>query len=92
MLFAMVINRLSDLWEWSSSRAQECGVLEGLDARAAAFAVECISSVIDRNATGQGLKWGDDWGWVLEMYGEPQLREIVAASTEASKRPKKRGR
>jgi len=28
------------------------------------------------------LSWGDDWGWVLEMYGPEQMREIAAESAK----------
>ena len=40
---------------------------------------ESAAGVIWRHARGQGLKLGDDWSWVIELYGPEQFREIVAA-------------
>ena len=42
-----------------------------------------IASVIARHAMGQGLAYGDDWGWVVELYDAAAVREICEAADEA---------
>lgn len=46
---------------------------------------EDIASVVVRNAFGQGLKYGDDWGWILEMYGPEECRKIAKESILAAR-------
>jgi hypothetical protein len=76
----MVINNLAQLCNWVQDQAAE--VLAEYDPRLATHAVEDIASVIARHARGQQVSWGDDWGWVLEMYGPAQMREIVSESAK----------
>ena len=76
----MVISNLAQLCNWVQEQA--AGLLAEHDPRLAMHAVEDIASVIARNANGQQLSWGDDWGWVLEMYGPEEMREIVVESAK----------
>ncbi len=76
----MVVRNLAHLCNWVQAQAAE--VLAEYDPRLAMHAVEDIASVISRNAHGQQLSWGDDWGWVLEMYGTEQMREIAIESAK----------
>ncbi len=76
----MIIHNLTELCQWVEQRAAD--VLADYDPRLAAYAVEDIASVIHRNAHGQQLSWGDDWGWVLEMYGTEQMKAIAIESAK----------
>ena len=76
----MVVNNLAQLCKWVQEHGAD--VLAKYDSHVAIHAVEDIASVISRHAHGQQLSWGDDWGWVLEMYGPEQMREIAAESAK----------
>ena len=76
----MVIENLAQLCNWVQEQAAE--LLADYDPQLATYAVEDIASVIHRNAHGQQLSWGDDWGWVLELYGPEQMREIAVESAK----------
>jgi len=78
----MIIETARDLRAWCIEQA--AAAVAGLDAAAADHAIQCIQSVVWRNAIGQGLRLGDDWGWVLSMYGPDQFREIVEAAAESA--------
>jgi hypothetical protein len=86
----MIIETSAQLREWIGRNAADQAA--GLDPAAAAHAMDCVQSVIWRHARGQGLRLGDDWGWVLEMYGPGQFREIVAAAAESAAADRKRRR
>lgn len=79
----MIIKTARELDAWSRERLGDCELAAGLDHEAAAHAVQAISSVVWRNAIGQGLRFGQDWGWLLETYDAAGIREIVQASIEA---------
>ena len=87
---AMIIETSAQLHDWVCRNA--AGQAAGLDAAAAAHAMDCVQSVIWRHARGQGLRLGDDWGWVLELYGPDQFREIVAAAAESAAADRSRRR
>ena len=76
----MIIENLARLCDWSAAQATACGALDSLPQDAAGHAVECIAGVIWRHALGQGLRPGDDWGWILEMYDPARIREIATES------------
>ena len=78
----MIINTADELNAWCREKAAP--QLAELDAAAAAHAVECIASVVWRNAIGQGLRLGEDWGWILDLYGPDELGEIVAAAADSA--------
>lgn len=86
----MIIETSSDLHAWC--REQAAAALAGLDPQAAAHAVDCVQSVIWRHGIGQGLRLGDDWGWILELYGLEQFREIVQAAAESAAADRSRRR
>lgn len=88
--FSMIIDTSAQLREWIGRNA--AGQAAGLDAAAAAHAMECVQSVIWRHAIGQGLRLGDDWGWILEMYGPDQFREIIEAAADSASADRKRRR
>ena len=90
MLTCMKIETSTQLHDWC--RRQATPQLAGLEAAAADHAVECISSVIWRHAHGQGLGLGDDWAWVLELYGPAQFREIIEAAKESAAADRSRRR
>ena len=79
----MRINTLADLVRWVDSQE--------FSAADRATAGEDIAGVIHRHAFGQGLVWGDDWGWILEMYGRAELDRIAEESARAHA-PKRRRR
>ena len=83
----MKIDTLAQLVNWAAAQAAD--IVQGLPPAQAGKAVEDIAGVIWRHGFGQGLRPGDDWGWILAQYEPPRLREIVAASTEP---PSRRGR
>jgi hypothetical protein len=68
----MIIENLAKLCDWATAAAREFGV----DPACA----EAAAGAIWRHAHGQGLRAGDDWGWILEQYGREQFREIAAAA------------
>jgi hypothetical protein len=74
----MIINTAKELHD-ECRRLAESHIRE-LGEAAAAHAVECIASVIWRNAFGQGLKLGDDWGWILDVYDAAAVADIVQAA------------
>jgi len=76
----MVIANLADLCRWVQDTPRD--VLAGYEPDLASRAVEDIAGVIHRHAHGQQLSWGDDWGWVLELYGPDQIREIATESVK----------
>lgn len=86
----MIIKTAADLHAWC--REQAAAAVSGLDAAAADHAMHCVQSVIWRHAIGQGLRLGDDWGWVLSMYGDAQFREIVQAAAESAAADRSRRR
>ncbi len=71
----MNIETLAKLCDWAAAAA----IAAGLDP---VFS-EPIAAVIWRHAHGQGLKAGDDWGWILEQYGPESLRAIAEAAQAA---------
>jgi hypothetical protein len=71
----MIIETLAKLCDWAAGAAAAAGI----DPACA----EAAAGVIWRHAHGQGLRAGDDWGWILEQYGPEQLREIAAAAADA---------
>jgi hypothetical protein len=73
----MIIENLAKLCDWATAAAREFGV----DPRCA----EAAAGVIWRHAHGQGLRAGDDWGWILAQYGAEQFREIEAAAAAAAR-------
>ena len=73
----MIIENLAKLCDW----VEAAGCAPGC--------VEAAAGVIWRHAHGQGLRAGDDWGWILAQYDAPRLREIEAASQEPP--PSRRG-
>jgi len=75
----MRINNLRQLCDWAQDHA--AASLAGLPAAQAATAVEDIAGVIWRHAFGQGLRPGDDWGWILDQYDAGRIAAIVAEST-----------
>jgi hypothetical protein len=83
----MKIDTLAQLVNWAAAQAAD--IVQGLPPAQAGKAVEDIAGVIWRHAFGQGLRPGDDWGWILAQYDSQRLREIVAASAEP---PNRRGR
>jgi hypothetical protein len=83
----MKIDTLAQLVNWAAAQAADS--VQGLPPAQAGKAVEDIAGVIWRHGFGQGLRPGDDWGWILAQYDSQRLREIVAASTEP---PSRRGR
>jgi hypothetical protein len=86
----MIVENVGQLNHWC--RTQAAGELAQLDAAAADHAVACIASVVWRNGIGQGLRLGDDWAWILEMYGLDQFREIIQAAAESAAADRKRRR
>lgn len=86
----MIIETALQLDRWC--REQAADQLGQLDGPAGEHAAMCIASVIWRHAHGQGLRLGDDWGWVLEMYGPDQFREIVQAAAESAAADRRRRR
>ena len=78
----MIIENLARLTDWAAAQAAASGALDGLSRPQASAAVEALAGTVWRHAIGQGLRPGDDWGWVLEMYGPDRVAEIVAAATE----------
>lgn len=78
----MIIETARDLRAWCIEQAAPA--VQGLDAAAADHALQCVQSVVWRHAIGQGLRLGDDWGIVLELYGPDQFREIVASAAESA--------
>lgn len=86
----MVINTAAELNVWSREKA--AAQLAELDASAATHAVECIASVVWRNAIGQGLRLGDDWGWILDLYGPDEVAAIVQAAAESAAADRSRRR
>ena len=78
----MVINDARELLEWCQAQAEATDALQGLDDSQAHTAVEDVCSVVWRHAHGQGMRVGEDWGWVLEMYDSNRIAEIVQASVE----------
>ena len=87
---AMIIETAAQLDHWCERQAD--GLLSALDPAAADHAVQCISSVIWRHAIGQGLRLGDDWAWILKMYGLDQFREIIDAAAESAAADRSRRR
>ena len=81
----MKIENLAILCEWAAGAAAAAGVDP-------AYAEE-VAAVVWRHAHGQGLRAGDDWSLVLDMYGVEQLREIAeaAADARAADRSRRRG-
>jgi hypothetical protein len=75
-----IISSLPELFDWACSQAAPHTV--GQPPAAAAAAAEDIAGVIWRHAMGQGLKPGDDWGWILDQYDSAAVAKIVAASIE----------
>jgi hypothetical protein len=73
----MIIENLAKLCDWAAAAAREFGV----DPSCA----EAAAGVIWRHAHGQGLRAGDDWGWILAQYGAEQFREIEAAAASAAR-------
>jgi hypothetical protein len=86
----MIIETSAQLHDWCLRHATS--ELSGLNAAAAEHAGQCISSVIWRHAIGQGLRLGDDWTWILEMYGPDQFREIIEAAAESAAADRSRRR
>lgn len=86
----MIIETARDLHAWCLESA--AAALSGLDPADAEHAAQCIESVVWRHAIGQGLRLGDDWGWVLSMYGDAQFREIVQAAAESAAADRSRRR
>lgn len=87
----MIIKTAAELNDWC--RCQAAAQIRELDAVAADHAVQCVASVVWRNAIGQGLRLGDDWSWVLELYDAPAIDEIVqAAAGSAAADRRRRGR
>lgn len=84
----MIIENVGQLNQWC--RAQAAGQLGKLDASAADHAVACIASVVWRHGIGQGLRLGDDWGWVLSMYGAAEILEITQAAADSAAADRKR--
>lgn len=78
----MIIETLARLTDWAAAQAAESGALAGMNRHQASAAVEAIAGTIWRHAIGQGLRPGDDWGWILEMYGPDRMAEIVRAAQE----------
>lgn len=78
----MIIENLAKLTEWAAAQAAASGALDGFDRRTAAAAVEALGGVIWRHGIGQGLRPGDDWSWLLELYGPDRIGEIIAAAGE----------
>jgi hypothetical protein len=78
----MIIKTTRQLHDWVCRQAS--GEVEDLPPEAAEHATHCILSVIWRHAVGQGLRLGDDWGWLLELYGPEQFRGIVSAAAESA--------
>lgn len=72
----MKVESLRQLVEWADREAAAAGIDR------TPKTAEHIASVIWRHAHGQGLSVGDDWSWVLEMYGPDQMRKIDKASRE----------
>jgi hypothetical protein len=73
----MIIENLAKLCDWVEAAGCEPDC------------VEAAAGVIWRHAHGQGLRAGDDWGWILAQYDAPRLRELEAASREPP--PSRRG-
>jgi hypothetical protein len=88
----MIIETARELDAWTREALTTSGAASGLDDAAVAHAVQAISSVVWRHAIGQGLRLGDDWGWVLDLYDAARLREIVQASIEAERETASRRR
>ena len=88
----MIIETARELDAWSRDALAESGAAAGLDSAAAANAVQAISSVVWRHAIGQGLRLGDDWGWVFAMYDSAAVREIVQVAGEAQRETESRRR
>lgn len=84
----MIIKNVGQLSEWC--RTQAAGQLGKLEATAADHAVACITSVVWRHGIGQGLRLGDDWAWVLSMYGDAEILEIVQAAADSAAADRKR--
>jgi hypothetical protein len=80
----MTIKTLAKLCDWAAAQAAAAGV----DPSCA----EAAAGVIWRHAHGQGLRAGDDWGWILAQYGAEQFREIEAAAAAAARDDKDRRR
>jgi hypothetical protein len=64
----MIINTLAQLTDVCAEATEAAGCDP-------VFAT-AVASVIARHAMGQGLKYCDDWGWILEMYDPERIREI----------------
>jgi hypothetical protein len=81
----MKIENLARLCNWAAGAAAAAGVDPAYS--------EEIAAVVWRHAHGQGLRAGDDWSLVLDMYGVEQLREIAAAAADAraADRSRRRG-
>lgn len=79
----MKIDTLTQLVNWAAAQAAD--IVEGLPPAQAGKAVEDIAGVIWRHGFGQGLRPGDEWGWILAQYDSQRLREIVAASAEPTR-------
>lgn len=86
----MIIESARQLDDWCRDKA--AAQLDGLDEAATDHAAQCIASVVWRHAIGQGLRLGDDWGWVLSMYGDAQFREIVQAAAQSAAADRNRRR
>ena len=88
MIAGMIIETAADLHAWCLESA--AAALAEIQPAAAAHAAQCIESAVWRHAIGQGLRLGDDWGWVLSMYGDAQFREIVQAAAESATADRRR--
>jgi hypothetical protein len=88
----MIIETSRELDAWTREALAASGAAAGLDDAAAAHAIQAISSVVWRHAHGQGLRLGDDWGWILDLYDAAAVREIVRASIDAQRETASRRR
>jgi hypothetical protein len=86
----MIIETSRELHAWAAEKAQPHTA--GLDAAAAAHAVECVASVVWRHGIGQGLRLGHDWGWILDLYGPDEFAAIVQAAAESAAADRSRRR
>lgn len=86
----MIIETARDLRAWCIEKAAPA--VAGMDAAAADHAVQCIQSVVWRHAIGQGLRLGDNWGLILDMYGPEELSGIVQAAGESAAADRSRRR
>jgi hypothetical protein len=76
----MRIDSLPQLHDWVTDQTR--GIVAGLPPAQAAEVVESAAGVIWRHAFGQGLRPGDDWGWILAQYDQSQLQAVAAAALE----------